>query len=181
MMQAAPTGRPALLLPTGVAMPYTPILGSLGYVLSPDRDRVLLVHRNARADDQHLGKYNGLGGKMEPGEDIVGCMRRELLEEAGITATAMSLRGTINWTGFGPNGEDWLGFIFLITAFGGEPFESNEEGTLDWHPVVTMMDLPMWEGDQHFLPLVFDDDQRAFHGYMPYDGGTPLSWEFTRI
>jgi 8-oxo-dGTP diphosphatase len=108
-------------------------------------------------------------------------MRRELLEEAGITATAMTLRGTINWTGFGPDGEDWLGFIFLITAFGGEPFDSNEEGTLDWHPVVTMMDLPMWEGDRHFLPLVFDDDQRAFHGYMPYDGGTPLSWEFTRI
>ena len=113
-------------------MPYTPILGSLGYVLSPDRDRVLLVHRNARADDQHLGKYNGLGGKMEPGEDIVGCMRRELLEEAGITATAMTLRGTINWTGFGPHGEDWLGFIFLITGFDGEPFTSNEEGTLDW-------------------------------------------------
>ena len=31
------------------------------------------------------------------------------------------------------------------------------------------------------LPLVFDGDPRAFHGYMPYDGGQPLSWEFTRI
>ena len=34
-------------------MPYTPILATLGYVLSPDRRRVLLVHRNARADDAH--------------------------------------------------------------------------------------------------------------------------------
>ena len=162
-------------------MPYTPILGSLGYVLSPDRERVLLVHRNARDDDQHLGKYNGLGGKMEADEDVVACMQRELLEEAGITATEMNLRGTINWTGFGPNGEDWLGFVFLITAFEGEPFTENEEGTLDWHPVGSVLDLPMWEGDRHFLPLVFDDDPRAFHGYMPYDGGKPLSWEFTRI
>ena len=162
-------------------MPYTPILGSLGYVLSPDRERVLLVHRNARDDDQHLGKYNGLGGKMEPGEDIVTCMQRELHEEAGIRATELCLRGTINWTGFGPNGEDWLGFIFLITAFEDEPFARNEEGTLDWHHVEAIMELPMWEGDRHFLPLVFDDDPRTFHGYMPYDGGTPLSWEFTRI
>ena len=29
-------------------MPYTPILATLGYVLSPDRKRVLMIHRNAR-------------------------------------------------------------------------------------------------------------------------------------
>src|SRR5215469_12426018 len=57
-------------------MPYTPIVATLGYVLSPDRSKVLMIHRNARQDDQHLGKYNGLGGKMEPGEDIAECMRR---------------------------------------------------------------------------------------------------------
>ena len=44
-------------------MPYTPILATLGYVLSPDRRRVLMIHRNVRAGDHHLGKYNGLGGK----------------------------------------------------------------------------------------------------------------------
>ncbi|MEP6897080.1 MAG: 7,8-dihydro-8-oxoguanine triphosphatase, partial [Rhodanobacter sp.] len=41
-------------------MPYTPIVATLGYVLSPDRGSVLMIHRNARPDDQHLGKYNGL-------------------------------------------------------------------------------------------------------------------------
>jgi 8-oxo-dGTP diphosphatase len=162
-------------------MPYTPILASLGYVLSPDGEEVLLVHRNARGDDQHLGKYNGLGGKMEPAEDIVTCMSRELYEEAKITPTQFQLRGTINWTGFGPQGEDWLGFIFLVTRFDGEVLRSNEEGTLDWHPISTLMELPMWEGDRFFLPLVFDDDPRSFHGYMPYDGGKPLSWNYTRL
>ncbi|PKM06916.1 MAG: 7,8-dihydro-8-oxoguanine triphosphatase, partial [Gammaproteobacteria bacterium HGW-Gammaproteobacteria-5] len=43
-------------------MPYTPILATLIYVLSADRGKVLMVHRNARADDAQLGKYNGLGG-----------------------------------------------------------------------------------------------------------------------
>ena len=44
---------------------YMPLIGTLGYILSPDQQQVLLVHRNARKGDYHLGKYNGLGGKME--------------------------------------------------------------------------------------------------------------------
>src|SRR5690606_12660063 len=51
--------------------PYTPILATLGYVMSPDGNRVLMIHRNARADDQHLGKYNGLGGKLEADEYVL--------------------------------------------------------------------------------------------------------------
>lgn len=162
-------------------MPYTPIVGTLGYILSPDGKRVLLVHRNARRDDDHLGKYNGLGGKMLPGEDVVGCMKREIREEAGLEVESLRLRGTVNWTGFGPKGEDWLGFIFVIDRFSGTPPERNEEGDLRWVETERIMELPMWEGDRHFLPLVFDSDPRAFHGYMPYLNDKPLSWSFERI
>lgn len=162
-------------------MPYTPIVATLGYVLSPDRSRVLLIHRNARPDDQHLGKYNGLGGKLEPEEDVASGMRREIREEAGIECDRMSLRGTLSWPGFGKQGEDWLGFIFVITAYSGTPFESNPEGTLEWVDVDKVMTLPMWEGDRHFLPLVFDDDARPFHGVMPYRDGRMQSWSFSRV
>lgn len=162
-------------------MPYTPIVATLGYVLSADRRRVLMIHRNSRPDDIHLGKYNGLGGKMEPGEDIAACMRREILEEAGIECQSMRLRGTLNWPGFGKQGEDWLGFIFLIDQFSGEPFERNPEGALEWVERDRLMELPMWEGDRHFLPLVFDDDARLFHGVMPYRDGEMQSWGFTRL
>ena len=162
-------------------MPYTPITGTLGYVLSPNRKNVLMVHRNARKDDQHLGKYNGLGGKMENDEDVVECMRREIREEANLECTQMQLRGIISWPGFGPNGEDWLGFVFLITEFEGTAPESNDEGTLEWMSLEGIMDLPMWEGDRQFLPLVFDDDPRAFHGVMPYRDGRMVSWRYSRI
>ena len=161
-------------------MPYTPIVATLGYVLSPDRQRALMIHRNARPEDEHLGKYNGLGGKLEADEDVVAGMRREILEEAGINCEDMSLRGTISWPGFGKNGEDWLGFVFLITRFSGEPFTRNPEGTLQWVPRSGLADLPMWEGDRHFLPLVFDDDPRAFHGVMPYRDGRMQSWSYSR-
>lgn len=160
---------------------YQPIIGTLGYILSPDKQETLLVHRISRSTDQHLGKYNGLGGKMLAGEDIMTCMRREIFEESDLTCTEMQLRGTINWTGFGPAGEDWLGFIFLITAFTGILKTENEEGPLCWFPVVRLLELPMWDGDRYFLPLVFDGDPRPFHGYMPYAQGKPLDWQYQRL
>ncbi len=161
-------------------MPYTPIVGTLGYILSPDKRRVLLVHRNGREDDDHIGKYNGLGGKMEPNEDVHSCIQREIFEEAGIICTEVVLRGTINWTGFGPKKESWLGFIFRIESYTGEPFTKNEEGTLEWVNIEDITLLPIWEGDKKFLPLVFDDNPRIFHGYMPYDGETFLDWSYVR-
>ncbi|MBB6096610.1 8-oxo-dGTP diphosphatase [Deinobacterium chartae] len=164
-------------------MPYQPIIGTLGYVLSPDGQQVLLIHRNARLEDQHLGKYNGLGGKLNPDESVTEGMRREIEEEAGIRVEAMRLRGTVSWPGFGKHGEDWLGFIFLIEAFGGTPHRENPEGSLSWEPLHRLLngELPLWEGDRFFLPLVFDDDPRSFHGVMPYSDGRPVSWRYERV
>lgn len=159
---------------------YMPIIGTLGYILSPSGEETLLVHRNARAEDQHIGKYNGLGGKMKADEDVFTCMQREIFEESGLRCLNMHLRGTINWTGFGPEGENWLGFIFLISSYSGTPYASNAEGQLLWHPVARLLELPMWEGDRFFLPLVFDQDPRPFHGYMPYQNGRLLSWSYQR-
>jgi len=162
---------------------YTPIVGTLGYVLSPDQRFVLMIHRTARPDDQAFGKYNGLGGKMEHGEDVATCMKREIREEAGLEVVAMRLRGTISWPGFGKHGEDWLGFIFLITAFTGQPHCRSAEGTLEWMPVARVIndEIPMWPGDRYFLPLVFSDDPRQFHGLMPYRDGRPVSWSYTLL
>jgi 8-oxo-dGTP diphosphatase len=162
-------------------MPYRPILATLGYVLSHDHRRVLMVHRNARGDDHHFGKYNGLGGKLEANEDVAAGMRREIREEAGIECLELNLRGTISWPGFGASGEDWFGFLFLVARFSGTPYERNPEGMLEWIDIDAWARLPLWDGDRHFLPLVFDADPRAFHGVMPYRDGRMLSWNYSRI
>lgn len=174
-------------------MPYTPIVGTLAYVWDRGSDRVLMVHRTARASDQSLGKWNGLGGKLEDNEDMASGMVRELREEACVEVELMRLRATISWPGFGPNGEDWLGFVFVIDRWSGEVPSSNDEGTLHWidrsrllaacdaNPAVAANALlPMWEGDRHFVPLLFDDDERVIHGVMPYAEGRPTGWSFTR-
>lgn len=174
------------------APPYRPIVGTLVYLWDRAADSVLLVRRDARPDDDHLGKVNGLGGKLESGEDVLGCLRREVLEEADLELVGPRLRGTISWPGFGPDGADWLGFVFVAEAWTGSPPPRNAEGTLFWAPRRRILDacdgvpdaaaaLPMWEGDRHFVPLVFDDDPRPFWGVMPYEDGRPTDWRFERL
>lgn len=164
-------------------MPYTPIIATLGYVLSTDGASVLMIHRNSRPEDQHLGKFNGLGGKLDPLEDVVTGMKRELHEEAGIDVERMVLRGTVSWPGFGKDGEDWLGFVFRIDQWSGTCMDANPEGALEWVPIEKLLnfEVPLWDGDKHFLPLVFSDDSRQFHGVMPYENGKAIAWSYQLI
>ena len=162
-------------------MPYTPILATLGYLLSADGRQVLLIHRNRRTDDPHFGKYNGLGGKVDAGEEIITCIRREVREEAGLECDELVLRGTISWPGFGKHGEDWFGFVFRIDRWHGTLQAANAEGELLWVDVDRLLDLPLWEGDRFFLPLVFEKTERQFHGVMPYRDGKPVSWKYSLV
>jgi 8-oxo-dGTP diphosphatase len=167
--------------PSDPARPYAPVLATLAYVMSPDGKQVLMIHRDRKPGDAHLGKYNGLGGKLHPGEDVVAGMRREVREEAGLECEAIVLRGTISWPGFGKYGDDWFGFIFRIDRWHGEPLQENPEGRLLWVAVDQVLELPLWEGDRFFLPLVFEPTGRQFHGVMPYRDGRPVRWEYSLL
>ncbi len=166
-------------------MPYSgavqSIIATLGYVLSDDGRRVLMIRRDTRPDDQHFGYYNGLGGKLEPDEDVVAGMRREIREEAGLECGTVELAGTVSWPGFGRNGENWFGFLFRIPVWTGTPLSGNDEGSLHWMEVADVLagKLPMWESDRHFLPLVFAPSPRPFHGVMPFTNGRATSWSYS--
>lgn len=159
------------------------VISTLGYVLSADRREALLVHRNARRGDQHYGKYNGLGGKLEPGEDVAAGMRREIREEANIECRRLELAGTILWTGLGQDGAAWFAALFRIPEWRGEPAVRNPEGDLVWTAITDMLTarVPMWHGDRHFLPLVFADVPRQFHGVMRYRCGEAVGWDYSEL
>ncbi len=153
-------------------------LATLGYVLSPDRRQVLMMRRDKRPDDIHFGYYNGLGGKLHPDEDVVTGMRREIREESGLECATVELAGTISWPGFGRSGENWFGFVFRIPEWTGEPYADCPEGTLVWTDVADVLAgaVPMWPSDRNFLPLVFTDRPRVFHGVQPFHQGEALAW-----
>jgi len=159
----------------------TPLLQTAAYVLSPDRQSVLLMHRDKCSGDIHHGRYMGLGGHVERGEDVVHGIRREVFEESGLHADAVVLRGTVLWSGFGADRQDALGFIFRVDAFRGEPHGGNEEGTLEWVRLTDFATVPMWPCDHEWLPMVFDDDPRQFHGVLTYRDFEMVSWRYQRV
>lgn len=54
----------------------------VGYLFSPDGQAVALIEKNHPA--WQYGKFNGIGGKIEPGESKHEAMCREFEEEAGV-------------------------------------------------------------------------------------------------
>lgn len=153
-------------------MAYRPEITVLGFVVQDDQ--VLMVHRISRSDDEQLGKWNGLGGKVEADEDIWSAMARELREEANLEIDQMRLRGTVSWPGFHADGTGVLGFIFLIDGWHGQIPERNAEGPLSWQPIAELGSLNMWAGDRYFIEHVFNPKVEQFHLVIAYQDYEPL-------
>ena len=55
---------------------------TVGFIFNPDFSKVLLVEKNR--PDWQKGKLNGVGGKIEPGEESSACIAREVFEETSL-------------------------------------------------------------------------------------------------
>jgi 8-oxo-dGTP diphosphatase len=144
-----------------------------------DGPRVLLIHRvpaqgSGREADYHLGKWNGLGGKLEPGESPLEAARRELREESGLALSLDRFRplGMLTFPDFKAHRkEDWIVFVFRAELHEGEAagvLAEVDEGKLHWVESGRVSELPFWAGDRHFLPHVFEG--RPFLGTIWYEG-----------
>lgn len=104
-------------------------------------DEILLLKiapRNGRVT-RWTGRYNGLGGHIERGEDSLAAAQRELLEEAGLTAN-LRLRGIL----LVDTGED-VGIelhIFHGEYVSGE-LRSTSEGEPEWISLQKLPDTPL--------------------------------------
>jgi len=133
--------------------------------------KTLMIHRVKVAGDMHAGKWNGLGGKLEPGETPEESAIREIWEEAGLKAANPRLRGIITFPGFA-NDEDWYTFLFVVDEFEGELIDPPE-GYLKWVPDDELLDLNLWEGDRIFIPWL--DQPGFFSGKFVYRDGVLIS------
>jgi len=128
-------------------------LATLCYVFNGNK--VLMINRNKRKDDMHLGKWNGLGGKFNPGETPEECVIREVYEESGLLIKNPVLKGFLTFPAFDDE-EDWYVFVFTANEFSGNLTESYE-GELEWIEWEKVIDLPLWEGDKYFLDWLNQD------------------------
>lgn len=132
----------------------------------------LMIHRIKREEDMHRGKWNGLGGKVEPGETPEECVIREVKEECGLTVKNPLLKGLLTFPAF-DGFDDWYVFIFVATEFYGELTDS-EEGVLKWIADSELFNLNLWDGDKIFLKWI--DKKGFFSAKFVYAKGRLLDY-----
>lgn len=137
-------------------------------------DRYTLIPRTAifvRRGDEYLllkgaptkrlwaGKYNGLGGHVDRGEDVLSSARRELIEEAGITAD-LWLCGTV----IVDAGEVGVCLFVLVGENARGEIHGSQEGTPEWVPYEAAFHLPVVED----LPFLLEKIHRMRLGDPPF-------------
>lgn len=138
-------------------------IGTLCYLRR--NGKTLMLHRVKKENDMHEGKWNGLGGKVIPGESPEDCVIREVYEESGLRVQDPEMRGFITFPNFA-NDDDWYVFLFVAEKFDGEMIDSPE-GNLEWIPTDKLLDLNLWEGDRIFIPWL--DRKKFFSAKFEYE------------
>lgn len=137
-------------------------------------DRYMLIPRTAifvRRGDEYLllkgaptkrlwaGKYNGLGGHVDRGEDVLTSARRELFEEAGITAD-LWLAGTL----IVDVGDVGICLFVVVGENGQGEVRSSIEGKPEWVKKEALVDLPVVED----LPILLERIHSMKRGDPPF-------------
>ena len=134
----------------------------------------LMIHRVKKANDIHQGKWNGLGGKLEPGESPEACVIREVREESGLEIRRPKYHGLLIFTNF--KGDDWYVWVFTADEFEGTLINSRE-GNLKWIPDDELTSLPLWESDLIFFPWL--EKKGVFSAKFEYADEKMLGHEVT--
>lgn len=133
----------------------------------PERDgKYLMLHRTKKERDENRDKWIGVGGKFEIGESPEDCMRREVLEETGLTVTQFRYRGIVTFVSDVYPCEYM--HLFTCTDWTGDLRECDE-GDLAWIDKRELRSLTLWEGDRIFLDLL-EADTPFFSLKLTYQG-----------
>ena len=131
-----------------------------------------MLHRTRKQDDPNQGKWIGIGGKIESGETPDDCMKREIIEETGLTPVHYTYCGIVD---FSSGAWQERMHLYTVDDFAGT-LHACSEGDLQWVSDDDMLSLPMWEGDRFFLRKLWCQSP-FFHLKLVYDGETLLSAE----
>lgn len=102
------------------------------------------------------GRYNGVGGKLDEGEQIIDAAKRETLEEIGVRVGELDKKAELTF--FTPHKPEWnqLVHVYFVREWEGEPIES-EEMRPEWFKIEDIPYQNMWPDDAFWLPEVLNE------------------------
>lgn len=115
------------------------------------RNEKVLLLKGAPTKRLWANLYNGVGGHIERGEDVLTAAYRELQEETGLVPDSLRLCGTVS-VDTGENVGIGI-YIFRGECLAGSP-KASPEGVLEWIPFAKVSDLPLVEDLPQLLPRV---------------------------
>lgn len=121
------------------------------------------------------GVWNGLGGKCELNESPLQCAVREFEEESGLKAKPKDFQwlGFLSFPNFKPlKQQDWWVHLYVVEV-------SDPGQTKHWLTPEEVLKLPLWDGDQKFLPYIFK--RRPIQGTFWYENGRLKNFEMSEI
>jgi 8-oxo-dGTP diphosphatase len=113
--------------------------------------RILICRR--RLDQDHAGKWEFPGGKLEPGEEPSESLRRELREELSIEASIGEEITRYEYRY--PERKPIRLVFFRVTQFRGEPDYSQFE-EVEWAPPAELPRYDFLQGDVEFVRELAD-------------------------
>ncbi|XP_006613259.1 7,8-dihydro-8-oxoguanine triphosphatase-like [Apis dorsata] len=111
-------------------------------------------------------KWNGFGGKIEPGESILQGAMRELKEECGLSAQELRKIGILEFE-FEENEVLLEVHVFETYKYYGKIIES-EEMRPKWYNLKDIPFKEMWPDDEYWFPYMLRG--QFFKGYFLYRG-----------
>lgn len=152
---------------------YRVVPRTLLLIIQEDR---ILLQKAALNKKIWAGKYNGLGGHIERGEDILSAARRELKEESGLESEDLHLVGSVMIDVEEEQGI--LMFVFSGSSISGE-LANSEEGTLEWIKMGEIASLPVVEDIPMLVTRIQTQKKgELFFGHYGYDDAGKLVAEF---
>lgn len=102
-----------------------------------------------------FSKWNGFGGKIEPGETYRQCALRELWEETGLSGKEedLELVGYLDFRFPAAPELDHIGYVYFIRRYEGDIMET-EEMKPQWFSLSSLPYEEMWKGDKTWIPLI---------------------------
>lgn len=114
-----------------------------------------------------VGKYNGVGGKVEPGETPEQAMIRETHEEINVIPTKYENVGYIEFDEYYKGQKENIAFhLYMVYEWEGTPSESDEMNP-EWFSIDKIPYDKMLPDDKYWLPLVLEG--KKVEAYFNFD------------